>query len=99
MHWLSFDLRCESGTYISLHAALMRYTHCHQCIYLVNLIHCIPNRYAHYIQKSSDFCVVLLLSSSLIIKQAVIVGLNSAKQPVIVGFNFSTLTVVCFLLL
>ena len=23
-------------------------------------------------------------------------GLNSAKQPVIVGFNFNTLTVVCF---
>ena len=51
---------------ISLHSALMRYTHCHQCIYFDNLRHCIPNRYAHYIQKSSDFFDVILLSSSLI---------------------------------
>ena len=77
---------------------LTRYMHCYQCVYLINLRRCTPNRSVHYIQKSSDFFDVILLFSSLIygIKQAVIVGLNSAKQPVIVGFSFNTSTVVFF---
>ena len=70
----------------------------YQCIYLINSRHCTPNRSAHYIQKSLNFFDVILLSLFSYIgnQTSCDCGNECAKQPVIVGFNFNTSTVVFF---
>ena len=47
----------EGNAYISLSTVLMRYLH--QCVYLINLRYCTPNRSAHYLQESDFFDVIL----------------------------------------
>ena len=63
--WRSKKPTWVATTLVYIYINVLIHLTSHQCIYLVNLRHCTPNRSAHYIQKSSDFFDVLLLSSFL----------------------------------